>query len=85
MSSALTLAPTERLSQAASIFDQLDVAESTREEYKTRIGAFEAFLKQGPLTTESYLQYKRYLQGRGDLSVSTKNKYLVAPASYFES
>jgi hypothetical protein len=78
MDSPLALATTEGLHQAAAIFDQLDVAESTREEYKWRIGAFLTFLEKEPLTTESYLQYKRYYQGRGDLTVSTKNKYLVA-------
>src|SRR6266480_3310906 len=78
MGNALALATTEGLNQAAAIFDRLDVAESTREEYKWRIGAFVTFLGKEPLTTESYLEYKRYLQGRGDLTVSTKNKYLVA-------
>jgi hypothetical protein len=78
MTSLITLSPAEGLHQAAAIFDQLDVALSTRQEYKWRIGAFLAFLGQGPLTTESYLEYKRYLQARGDLTVSTKNKYLPA-------
>jgi integrase len=78
MSNSLELSTAEALNQAAAIFDQLDVAESTRAEYKWRIGAFVSFLGREPLTTESYLEYKRYLQTRGDLSVSTKNKYLVA-------
>src|SRR6266545_6323137 len=78
MSSSLALSTAETLGHAAAIFDHLDVAESTRTEYKWRIGAFVSFLGRGPLTTESYLEYKRYLQARGDLSVSTKNKYLVA-------
>ncbi len=78
MSNSLALSTAEALNQAAAIFDHLDVAESTRTEYKWRIGAFVSFLGRGPLTTESYLEYKRYLQARGDLSVSTKNKYLVA-------
>jgi integrase len=78
MSNSLALSTAEALNQAAAIFDHLDVAESTRAEYKWRIGAFVSFLGRGPLTTESYLEYKRYLQARGDLSVSTKNKYLVA-------
>src|SRR6266508_3833249 len=79
MDSPLALSTTEGLHQAAAIFDRLDVSEGTREEYKWRIGAFVTFLGKEPLTTESYLEYKRYLQGMGDLTVSTKNKYLVAP------
>src|SRR3954454_8619048 len=78
MVGSLAVAPVEELHQAAAIFDQLDVAESTRTEYKWRIGAFVSFLGKEQLTTQSYLEYKRYLQGRGDLTVSTKNKYLVA-------
>ncbi len=78
MNQALTPSSAEGLHQAAAIFDQLDVAASTREEYKWRIAAFLAFLDKGPLTVDRYLEYKRYLQARGDLTVSTKNKYLVA-------
>jgi len=62
---------------AAAVFDSLDVAESTRKEYQWRIEAFLAFLDGQPLTPQSYLDYKRYLGGRTDLSISTKNKYLV--------
>lgn len=69
-----TLLSTDR---AAGLFDTLDVAESTRTEYKSRISAFFAFLNGRPLTTQSYLDYKRYLESRIDLRVSTKNKYLV--------
>src|SRR6266508_1454434 len=78
MSSTLALSTSEALNRATAIFDKLDVAESTRAEYKWRIGAFVTFLGREPLTTDSYLQYKRYLGSRTDLSVSTKNKYLVA-------
>jgi integrase len=63
---------------AAAVFDTLDVAGSTRTDYKWRIQAFFAFLDGQPLTTQSYLDYKRYLRGRTELSISTKNKYLVA-------
>ncbi len=78
MNTTLALSTSEALHQAAAVFDQLDVAESTRTEYKWRLGGFVSFLGKEPLTTESYLQYKRYLGSRTDLSVSTKNKYLVA-------
>jgi hypothetical protein len=52
------------------VFDSLDVAESTRTEYKWRIQAFVAFLGGQSLTVHCYLQYKRYLGSRTDLSIS---------------
>jgi len=74
----LVLTPHHAPENPASIFDALDVAESTRAEYKWRIPAFLAFLGGQPLSVQSYLDYKRYLGERTDLSISTKNKYLVA-------
>ncbi len=72
------LAPQSIFGHAAAVFDDLDVALSTRTEYKWRVQAFFSYLAGQPLTTQSYLEYKRYLQSRTDLSISTKNKYLVA-------
>lgn len=74
----LALTPHDAPDNPADIFDALDVAESTRTEYKWRIQAFLAFLGGHPLAVGSYLDYKRYLGDRTDLSVATKNKYLVA-------
>lgn len=59
------------------IFDLLDVSDDTRQEYKYRIGLFLDFLKKNPINVNSYLEFKRYLLGRNDFSVSTKNKYLA--------
>jgi integrase/recombinase XerC len=75
---ASELAPQSIFGQAATVFDDLDVALSTRTEYKWRVQTFFSYLADKPLTIQSYLEYKRYLQSRTDLSVSTKNKYLVA-------
>jgi len=66
------------LSQVAGIFDGLDVMEATRIDHKWRIGAFLNFLEQEPLGPNCYLNFKRYLATRTDLSISTKNKYLVS-------
>jgi integrase len=66
------------LSQVAAIFDGLDVSEATRADHKWRIGAFLRFLEGEPLGPNCYLNFKRYLARRNDLSVSTKNKYLVS-------
>jgi len=54
----------------------LDVAEATRAEYQFRIHAFLEFLQGRVLSHDTFLDYKRYLAARNDLSASTKNKYL---------
>jgi len=59
-----------------SIFDFLDVSEATRQEYKYRIGAFVEYVKQHGMGNNSFLEYKRELADKNELSVSTKNKYL---------
>lgn len=63
--------------QAESIFDLLDVSETTRQDYKYRIGMFLDFVKKNGINTNSYLEFKRCLMSRTDLSISTKNKYLA--------
>lgn len=60
-----------------TIFDGLDVSETTRKEYVARIGLFLSFVGSRGFNQHSYLYFKRYLEGRGDYSVSTKNKYLT--------
>ena len=61
---------------ADSIFDGLDISETTRKEYIARIGLFLSYVEARGFNQNSYLLFKRYLQGRADYSVSTKNKYL---------
>ena len=63
--------------QAAAIFDLLDVSENTRYDYQARIGMFLAFIQEHGLDRNSFLAFKRVLAVRTDISVSTKNKYLV--------
>ncbi len=60
-----------------NIFDGLDVSETTRKEYSARIGLFLSYVHARGFNEKSYLAFKRYLEGRGDYSVSTKNKYLT--------
>ena len=60
-----------------NIFDGLDVSESTRKEYSARIGLFLSYVHARGFNQQSYLSFKRYLQGRTDYSVATKNKYLA--------
>lgn len=63
--------------QAEAIFDLLDISETTRQEYKYRIGLFLEFVRKNGIGINSYLEFKRYLTGRTDFTVSTKNKYLA--------
>lgn len=65
-----------------SVFDGLDVSETTRKEYTARIGLYLSYVRARGFNQQSYLYFKRYLQGRSDYSVATKNKYLAA-ASVF--
>lgn len=72
-------APTEQdyARHAASVFDFLDVSEGTRYDYRARIGLFVSFVQSEGLHRNSFLAFKRCLAERTDISVSTKNKYLV--------
>jgi integrase/recombinase XerC len=62
---------------ADKIVDLLDVSETTRADYKYRIPFFLNFVKEQGYHFNSFLDFKRYLTERSDLSVATKNKYLV--------
>lgn len=59
------------------IIDSLDVAQSTRDEYKQRIKPFLAFVQVEGLSLNVLLEYKRTLNNRSDYSVATRNKYLA--------
>ena len=61
-----------------NIFNFLDVSESTREDYKYRIGLFIKHTQEYGINNNTFLEYKRILSNRNDLSVSTKNKYLAS-------
>jgi integrase len=62
----------------ADVFSGMDVSEATRIDYEYRIGLFMSRLQYEPFTTNTFLNYKRYLDSRSDYSVSTKNKYLAS-------
>lgn len=65
--------------RANQIFDQLDVGETTREDYKNHIGLFLGFISnQQNFDCNSFLKFKRLLAEKTDISISTKNKYLVS-------
>jgi len=63
--------------KAERVFDLLDVSETTRGDYKYRIGLFLDFVKDRGLNRNSFLEFKRYLGERTDYTIATKNKYLA--------
>lgn len=72
-----TLTEVNALSEAKRIFDLLDITDNTRQDYQYRIGEFLTFIKKHGFNINSYLDFKRYLAGRTDIAVATKNKYLA--------
>jgi len=64
------------------IFDCMDISENTRNEYQYRLKPFISFIQSGGFNRNSYLEYKRQLSERTDLSVSSKNKYLIVARIY---
>ncbi|MCX6724333.1 MAG: tyrosine-type recombinase/integrase [Candidatus Staskawiczbacteria bacterium] len=67
----------EPINKAKEIFNSLDVSETTRKDYCSRIGLFLSRLEKDKLNFNSYLDFKRYLESRADFTASTKNKYLA--------
>jgi integrase len=63
--------------KAHNVFDRLDVSETTREDYKYRIGLFLQYTQKHGFNHDSFLNFKRELASRNDISVATKNKYLA--------
>jgi integrase len=66
------------LSQVKGIFNLMDIADTTRDEYSQRIKMFLIFIRKNGFNRNSFLEFKRHLKERIDYSASTKNKYLAA-------
>ena len=63
----------------AKCFERLDISEKTRRDYMANIKPFQGFMNdRGGLNVDSFLEYKRELERRQDISISTKNAYLTA-------
>lgn len=87
MSSTLEIQPTinnqniiiseDTKAQANKIFNLLDVKEATIKDYKSRIGIFLNFIKNNKFNNNSFLEFKRHLADKIDLSINSKNKYLI--------
>lgn len=59
-----------------AVFDNLDVAESTKADYRYRLPLFVEFVNFNGFTPNTYLDYKKHLRTMS-WSVSTKNKHLI--------
>ena len=68
----------ENLKRARQVFDTLDVAGSTRDDYRRRIVKFLRHARKTGLDRNTFLDYKRALADQTDIAVATKNKYLTA-------
>lgn len=76
------------LENARRLFDNLDVSEVTRSDYKARIKDFLDFVSFRGIYQNTLLEYKTELTNRitvtGALSISTKNKYLATARAYLK-
>lgn len=60
-----------------TIFDSLDISESTKQDYLARLPQFAGWLHRNGITQDVLLNYKQYLRSRTDLGISAKNKQLT--------
>lgn len=67
-----------------NLLNNIDVSEATLKDYKSRLRLFFDFLKDNPLNLNTYLDYKRYLAGRNDITIATKNKYLISACVFLK-
>jgi integrase/recombinase XerC len=67
----------EAVELAKELFNLIDVAETTKQDYIKRIPVFLEYVKSNGLNINSFLEFKRYLRELPYYSISTKNKYLA--------
>ncbi len=63
--------------RALRIFEALDISESSRQDYKSRIWMFLEFIQAHPFNQNTFLEFKRHLAARNDIAIATKSKYLT--------
>lgn len=78
----LVIAGFDHREWSKKLFDNLDISEATSAEYGLKIRYFTEFIQSSGFNKNSYLDYKRFLAERSNLSVSTKNKYLIVARIY---
>lgn len=60
------------------VFNNLDIAETTKKDYLYRVPYFVEFIKSNGFNINTYLEYKKHLRDRKDIATATKNKYLIS-------
>lgn len=60
-----------------TLFDDMDITESTKQDYLARLPQFAGFLHRNGINRNSLLEYKKYLRSRTDLGIAAKNKNLA--------
>ncbi len=70
------------LDQAKKTFDLLPISNTTRNDYKNRIGDFIDFINANGLNFNTLLDYRDYLDSLTSYSISTKNKYFTTAKRY---
>ena len=70
--------------KAFSLFDKIDIANSTSKQYKKCIVEFLNFLDKETINFDVYLKYKKFLSERKDIKISTKNVYLSSAAVFLK-
>jgi integrase/recombinase XerC len=73
----ITLGKDALLEKARQVFNNLDVAKSSRDDYQARIGFFLDFIQEQGMGYNTFLDFKRMIAEKNEWSVSTKNKYLI--------
>lgn len=68
--------------EAKKAFDLLPITETTRNDYKERVGDFIEFMTINGVGVNTLLDYRRHLEQRTDYSISTKNKYFTTARRY---
>lgn len=81
MSAQLQLIKTAPEQDYGYIFDNMDIKNETKEEYKYRLKVFLDWLGARDLHKNILLEYKTYLNNQYN-SVSSKNKYFIAAKIY---
>lgn len=69
---------------AETVFDTLDVAESTSIQYKKCIGRFLDYVRSENINLDVFLNYKKHLSSRKDIKVATKNVYLSSASVFLK-
>ena len=67
-----------------TLFDEMDIADSTKQDYLARLPQFAGFLHRNGINRSSLLEYKKYLRSRTDLGIASKNKYLAVARIAFK-